>query len=202
MAKRYSDSELEEFKTLVLGKIEKTKNEIASLEDQKNDHSESLNDNGYDVDENHGYADVEFLSNMIQRQKKHLNDLENALIRIRNKSYGICVVTGEVINKKRLMAVPTTTKSLQAKMQPQSVPATTSEEPKKERPAKRKQENKIISRVIKKSGTPAPKIEMEEDEDLDFDDLNLDLGEEDVEEMAQNDDIDFDEIVDESTLDD
>ena len=202
MAKRYSDSELEEFKTLIEGKIEKAKNEIASLEDQKNDHSESLNDNGYDVDENHGYADVEFLSNMIQRQKKHLNDLENALIRIRNKSYGICVVTGEVIDKKRLMAVPTTTKSLQAKMQPQSVPVTTSEEPKKERPAKKKQENKIISRVIKKSGTPAPKLEMEEDEDLDFDDLDLDLGEEDAEEMDQNDDIDFDEIVDESTLDD
>jgi RNA polymerase-binding transcription factor DksA len=60
--------------------------------------------------------DKEHLANMSNRQIKFIQNLENALIRIENKTYGICRATGDLIDKKRLMAVPHATLSMAAKM--------------------------------------------------------------------------------------
>ena len=131
------------------------------------------------------------LQTMANRQKKHLQDLENALIRVENKSYGICVVTGQLIDKKRLLAVPTTTKSLEAK----NAIAAESRREERRTPARTPAQHKprIESKVIrKKSEPPAPKPEVEEEDE--FFDVNLIDENEDIEEP-----IDLDNIVDSST---
>ena len=61
------------------------------------------------------HTEIEFLSKMAERQRQHLQGLEMALVRIKNKSFGICTVTGELIDKQRLLLVPHTTKSVKAK---------------------------------------------------------------------------------------
>lgn len=118
------------------------------------------------------------------RQRKHVIDLQNALLRVHNKSYGICCITGELIDKRRLLAVPTTTKSLAVKLD--------GGQPKKKiinavaaRP--RPSTSKIISRVIRKTGGTAvkPIATNEDDLDLELDDDNLNY-------MNLGEDIDFD----------
>jgi len=154
MENRYSDADLAEFKTLIESKLERTKAQIADLEEQIQEATESSEDDfGTDmIDDSSFGSQIEFIGEMLARQKKHAIHLENALRRIENKTYGICVVTGELIDKRRLMAVPTTTKSLQAKTAGQLV------EPKREKPEKpkssKKVEPKIITKVVKK---PKPK---------------------------------------------
>lgn len=114
---RYSDDELAEFKAVLEDKLANAKSQLESLQKQILDVSENTADeHGGDwVDDSSINTEMEMLNNMALRQKKYINDLNNALIRIRNKVYGICVVTGQLIDKKRLMAVPTTTKGVQAK---------------------------------------------------------------------------------------
>jgi RNA polymerase-binding transcription factor DksA len=114
---RYSDTELEEFRVVVEKKLELATEQLESLKEQIIEMSEKTgDDHGGDwVDDSSINNDMEMLNNMAIRQKKYVQDLNNALLRIKNKAYGICVVTGELIDKRRLMAVPTTTKSLSAK---------------------------------------------------------------------------------------
>jgi RNA polymerase-binding transcription factor DksA len=114
---RYSDDELKEFKNIIDAKLEKARSQYASLKEQLKDITENNNDDfAKDItDFSSIQTEVEMLNNMANHQRKYVQDLENALIRINNKSYGICVVSGELIDKKRLMAVPTTTKSVTAK---------------------------------------------------------------------------------------
>ena len=68
------------------------------------------------LDDGTGTVEKEYLSNMGGRQIKFIQNLENALIRIENKTYGICRKTGLLIDKKRLIAVPHATLSMEAKM--------------------------------------------------------------------------------------
>jgi RNA polymerase-binding transcription factor DksA len=114
---RYSDAELEEFRVVVEKKLELASEQLESLKEQILEMSEKTgDDHGGDwVDDSSINNDMEMLNNMAIRQKKYVQDLNNALLRIKNKAYGICVITGELIDKRRLMAVPTTTKSLSAK---------------------------------------------------------------------------------------
>lgn len=114
---RYSDVELEEFRVVVEKKLELASEQLESLKEQILEMSEKTgDDHGGDwVDDSSINNDMEMLNNMAIRQKKYVQDLNNALLRIKNKAYGICVITGELIDKRRLMAVPTTTKSLSAK---------------------------------------------------------------------------------------
>ena len=114
---RYSDEELEEFQVLIEKKLEQTEEQLKSLQDQIIEISENSSDeHGGDwVDDSSTNNDIEMLNNMAIRQRKYLEDLNNAMMRIRNKVYGVCVITGELIDKRRLLAVPTTTKSLTAK---------------------------------------------------------------------------------------
>ena len=175
---RYSDVELAEFQALIEKKMEQTKENLEGLQAQILEITENTSDeHGGDwVDDSSINNEVEMLNNMAIRQRRYLKDLENALIRIRNKTYGICVITGELIDKKRLMAVPTTTKSLSAKTESQNK---TAERPKPRPKPKtsRPTEKKIISKVIRKPSANAPKpiLSDDDDDDLDFDkDLFLD----------------------------
>ena len=114
---RYSDEDLAEFQAIIEKKIEQTEQQLESLKEQIREISENTSDeHGGDwVDDSSISADIEMLNNMALRQQKYLRDLNNAMLRIKNKVYGICVVTRELIDKRRLLAVPTTTKSLTAK---------------------------------------------------------------------------------------
>jgi len=113
---RYSEVDLNEFKAHIDKKIEKTERQLNSLEERLTHAAESKDNEGDWMDDSSNSSDIEMLEVMANRQRKHLMDLQNALQRVYNKSYGICVITGELIDKRRLLAVPTTTKSLVAKM--------------------------------------------------------------------------------------
>ncbi len=116
---RYSDKDLEEFRTLILEKIEKAKHDLDLIK------SAYMNDgnNGTDdtsptfkaFDEGSAVMSKESNAQLAIRQEKFIRDLKNALIRIENKSYGVCRVTGKLINKKRLELVPHATLSIEAK---------------------------------------------------------------------------------------
>lgn len=117
MKTRYSDEELAEFKTLIDSKIEAAKQELAETEQQTMEMRENMSDEqgGDWFDDSSIHTEIEFLSKMVERQRQHLQGLEMALVRIKNKSFGICTVTGELIDKQRLLLVPHTTKSVKAK---------------------------------------------------------------------------------------
>lgn len=167
---KYSDAELQEFKALIEQKIEKTEEQIKLLQSQIVETTENLGEEfgGDWVDDSSTNSEVEMLNNMAIRQRKYLQDLKNAMIRIRNKTYGVCMITGELIDKKRLKAVPTTTKSVAAKMHNKvsSSKRQTGESDAKRNTSKSK-EKKVITRIIRKSNTIKPnssKIFEEEDE--------------------------------------
>ncbi|SEP92743.1 TraR/DksA family transcriptional regulator [Flavobacterium urocaniciphilum] len=116
---RFSDAELAEFKELIQSKLEKAKNDLDLIK------SAYLNDlnNGTDdtsptfkaFEEGSETMSKEANSQLAIRQEKFIRDLKNALIRIENKTYGICKVTGKLINKDRLKLVPHATMSIEAK---------------------------------------------------------------------------------------
>lgn len=116
---RYSDAELAEFKELIQAKIEKAQ---ADLELIKSAYMNDLN-NGTDdtsptfkaFEEGSETMSKEANSQLAIRQEKFIRDLKNALIRIENKTYGLCKVTGKLIDKERLKLVPHATMSIEAK---------------------------------------------------------------------------------------
>jgi RNA polymerase-binding transcription factor DksA len=121
---RYSDEELKEFETLILEKLEKAKNEYKILKDTLSRDNDSGTDatsggNTKVLEDGAETAEKENLSQLAARQQKYITNLENALIRIKNGTYGICSVTGKLISKERLIAVPHTTQSIEAKMMKQ-----------------------------------------------------------------------------------
>jgi len=127
---RYSDKELEEFRQLILEKLEAAKNELKYLQDQishKGDNNTSDTENTFaSSDDGSNTMEREYLTQMAARQRLYIDHLDKALIRIKNKTYGICRVTGKLIEKERLRAVPHATLSMEAKLlqqhpQPQSV---------------------------------------------------------------------------------
>ncbi len=117
---RYSDSELNEFKELILRKLESSKKELAYLQGlitRKDDMGGDESENRYMTMEDGSISmEREQLSQMASRQITYIDHLEKALIRIENKTYGICRVTGRLIDKARLRAVPHATLSLEAKL--------------------------------------------------------------------------------------
>lgn len=118
---RYSDDELKEFEDLINKKLNKARDEFKILKDTLN----RANDEGTDstsggntkvLEDGAETAEKENLSQLAARQLKYITNLENALVRIKNGTYGICSVTGKLIPKERLIAVPHTTQSIEAKM--------------------------------------------------------------------------------------
>ena len=116
---RYSDAELEEFRKLILVKIEKAKEQLQLIESSyKNDSNNGTDDTSPTFkafDEGSEVMSKEANSQLAIRQEKFIRDLKNALIRIENKTYGICRVTGKLINPERLKLVPHATLSIEAK---------------------------------------------------------------------------------------
>ena len=117
---RYSDPELVEFKELILRKLEAAKKELSYLHGlitRKDEMGGDEGDNRYMTMEDGSMSmEREQLSQMASRQITFIDHLEKALMRIENKTYGICRVTGRLIDKARLRAVPHATLSIEAKM--------------------------------------------------------------------------------------
>jgi RNA polymerase-binding transcription factor DksA len=118
---RYSDAELKEFETLINEKLEKARGEYKILKDTLSRDNDSGTDstsggNTKVLEDGAETAEKENLSQLAARQQKFIANLENALVRIKNSTYGICSVTGKLISKERLIAVPHTTQSIEAKM--------------------------------------------------------------------------------------
>ena len=117
---RYSDEELEEFKQLINAKIELAQREYQQIMDTLT----GKDGNGVDdtmptykvLEEGSMTQTKEELTNMAARQQKFIQGLQAALVRIENKTYGICRVTGKLIPKERLRAVPHATLSIEAKL--------------------------------------------------------------------------------------
>ncbi|HEU5289157.1 MAG TPA: TraR/DksA C4-type zinc finger protein [Cyclobacteriaceae bacterium] len=121
---RYSDEELKEFEKLILEKLEKARSEYRILKDtlsRDNDAGTDATSGGNTkvLEDGAETAEKENLSQLAARQQKFITNLENALVRIKNSTYGICSVTGKLISKERLIAVPHTTQSIEAKMMKQ-----------------------------------------------------------------------------------
>ncbi len=116
---RYTDFELNEFKELISKKLENAKRELAYLQGMitRKDDSGNTEDGRYMTMEDGGLSmEREQMSNMASRQYTYIDHLEKALQRIESKTYGICRVTGKLIDKARLRAVPHATLSLEAKL--------------------------------------------------------------------------------------
>lgn len=115
---RYSDQELEEFKQLIQNKLEIARAEYKDLLDVLNGRSSNDDNSGAYATLEDGAATLEkeTVYQMAGRQQKFIEQLEAALVRIGNKTYGICRSTGKLIQKERLMAVPHTTLSMEAKL--------------------------------------------------------------------------------------
>ncbi len=111
---RYSDEELEEFRQIILEKLKRTEEDLKVLRDllDSNDINQtkilSFEDSAYSYQRDHTIR-------LIARLERFKNDLNRALVRIDNKTYGICRETGKLISKDRLKAVPHATLSIDAK---------------------------------------------------------------------------------------
>ena len=120
-SKRYSDKDLAEFKALIQDKITSAKRDLKRLRDSITQGAGNGTNDTYSAfkafEEGSETLSKESNSILAQRQEKFIRDLNNALIRIENKTYGICRVTGKLINKERLKLVPHATLSIEAKMQ-------------------------------------------------------------------------------------
>ncbi|MEM7103546.1 MAG: TraR/DksA C4-type zinc finger protein [Bacteroidota bacterium] len=112
---RYSDEELEEFKVLIQEKLEKAREELVFYKTQLNERADNPDSKLKGLDDGNGTAEAERLSELAARQGKYIKHLENALIRIENKVYGVCRESGKLISKERLRAVPHATLSISAK---------------------------------------------------------------------------------------
>jgi len=116
---RYSDKDLEEFKALIQDKIDKAEHDLELIKSAyMNDHNNGTDDTSPTFkafEEGSETMSKEANSALAIRQEKFIRDLKNAIIRIENKTYGICRVTGKLIAKERLKLVPHATLSIEAK---------------------------------------------------------------------------------------
>ena len=116
---RYSDTDLKDFRTLIEEKIEKANTDLELLKsaymNNGNNGTEDTSPTFKAFEEGSETMSKEANTQLAIRQEKFIRDLKNALIRIENKSYGVCRVTGKLINKKRLLLVPHATLSIEAK---------------------------------------------------------------------------------------
>jgi DnaK suppressor protein len=116
---RYNDTELQEFKQLINEKIRIAREELhslaASLNSGNTNGTDDTASSGKTLEDGSASLEKESINQLAARQKKFIDQLEAALTRIENKTYGICRETGKLIPKERLRAVPHTTLSMEAK---------------------------------------------------------------------------------------
>ena len=117
---RYSDEELVEFKEIILKKLDVAREEFNTLQKNLRDGNEngtdSTNNNYLTLDDGADTFEKENTTQLAARLMKFIQNLEAALVRIENKTYGICKTTGKLIPKERLRAVPHTTQTIEAKL--------------------------------------------------------------------------------------
>jgi len=115
---RYSDEELEEFKMMIEKKIEEAQSQMSELRDQLTELNNSGDENkAGSFDDGASNWQREHINKLASSQQRFIRDLEHAMIRIKNKTYGICSVTGKLIEKQRLLLVPHATKTVEGKTQ-------------------------------------------------------------------------------------
>ena len=116
---RYSDAELEEFRSIIMEKLDKAKRDYDLLrEGISNSEGNDVSDTSPTfkvMEEGAATLSKEEVGRLAQRQMKFIQNLQAALIRIENKTYGVCRETGKLISKERLRAVPHATLSIEAK---------------------------------------------------------------------------------------
>jgi DnaK suppressor protein len=118
--KRYSDEELEEFRQLILCRLEEARSDYEQLRSALS----GAGDNGTDdtahrfrlSEEGFEGSSREEIAQLAIRRQNYMGQLQNALVRIENKTYGVCRVSGKLIEKERLRSVPHTTLSMDVKM--------------------------------------------------------------------------------------
>jgi len=117
---RYSDEELQEFREIILRKLEEAREGLKILtEAYTTQNANDTNDTSPSfkvLEEGSQVLSKEENGQLAARQQKFIRDLENALIRIESKTYGVCRVTGKLISKERLRSVPHATLSIEAKL--------------------------------------------------------------------------------------
>jgi len=118
---KYTQEELEEFRQIIIEKLEKATTDLDLLTEAYTNHNENdTNDTSPTfkvLEEGYSVLSKEENSRLAARQQKFITNLDNALIRIKNGTYGICRVTGKLISKERLRSVPHATLSIEAKLQ-------------------------------------------------------------------------------------
>lgn len=118
---RYSQEELAEFEAIINEKLNNARKEVAFIKETLSRRNDSGTDNTASsakvLEDGADTAEKESLNQLASRQLKFIQQLENALIRIKNGSYGVCIATGKLIPKERLRAVPHTQHSIEAKLQ-------------------------------------------------------------------------------------
>ncbi len=115
---KYSDADLEEFKTLIEGKLSEARNDLellAAAISNDNNGTDDTSPSFKMMEDGSETLSREETSQLAVRQEKFIISLNNALIRIKNKTYGICRETGNLISKERLRVVPHATLSIEAK---------------------------------------------------------------------------------------
>ena len=118
---RYSREELIEFEDLITEKLNNARKEVAFIKETLSRRNDSGTDNTASssklLEDGADTAEKESLNQLASRQLKFIQQLENALVRIKNGTYGVCIGTGKLIPKERLRAVPHTQHSIEAKNQ-------------------------------------------------------------------------------------
>lgn len=117
---RYSDEELKEFEMIISEKLDKARSELKyikeSLSRSNDEGTDNTSGNIKVLEDGADMMEKENLSQLASRQQKFITQLENAMVRIKNGTYGVCIDTGKLISKERLKAVPHTMHSIEAKL--------------------------------------------------------------------------------------
>lgn len=158
---RYSEKDLAEFGERIKKDYQQAKEELKMLRDQVRELSETMSEGfGADMGEDSGsVSQLELLNEQLLRKRDLIQDLQNAMLRIKNKVYGTCSVTGKLIDRQRLEAIPTTTKSVEGmRMESSGQLDITAQDIARRAVERREGPNKIISK-IKKPLPPPKKVE-------------------------------------------
>ncbi len=171
MSTRYSDMDLQEFKLLIERKLERAERKLAFYQEQITEINENREADHADIsDESNLFGNLEMLTNFLNNQRKEIQEFQLALKRIEKKTFGICEVTGKLIDKRRLLALPGTTKSLEGIQLEEQQEAEKLK--KKNRPASGNRDKasspKVISKIVK---APSKPKQVKPEEAFDFDDF-------------------------------
>ncbi|ARK10715.1 TraR/DksA family transcriptional regulator [Fibrivirga algicola] len=118
--KRYSEEDLKEFQELISQKLEATRSELNYIKEALSKRNDSGTDNtsgnSKPLEDGADTSERESLSQLAARLQKFTNQLESAMVRIKNGTYGVCIDSGKLIPKERLRAVPHTQQTIEAKL--------------------------------------------------------------------------------------